>query len=553
MSQISNKASANLRVVSFNINGANTVVHYHPWNGKNFCQIFQTLQGDVITLQELKLQSKDLEKSLHLDKLNKRYHSFISLPKQKKGYSGVGLFIRIPSDDESEAVRKALCVIKAEEGITGFLACNKSKNYIASENCIGGYPLDCIDEDSCENETTSEKWALELDSQGRCVVVELNFDIVIIALYCPANSMGTDEGDRIRTSFIRYVTERARNLEKAGKHVLVMGDINIARDLIDRDDYLTEWTKDSRTGQNCDGRDLEQANWQKVVDFRNLTPARRHLNSCVYDEYFYGSCQANKVDCVVPVTATMHDLIREKQARRLKLYTVWNTLKNNRPFNIGSRIDLILTTNGLTEYCSEADIWNFLYGSDHCPVYADFNIAQFSSKWGKPVHEERFVSHKDKTHKMEVKKKFGLSHLSGSGITGFFTRSATPKSESEPTKRRKIDYKSRKPQNQSIENFFNQEQPGNSEQDESKCVKMPKIDAMAFQDLLSKKKDKPLCLHNEPCVLRTSSRDNENRGKKFWSCARQYSKPEDHHINSKETLEIVEKSCRCDFFKWVSR
>uniref|UniRef100_A0A8H7MYC6 GRF-type domain-containing protein n=1 Tax=Bionectria ochroleuca TaxID=29856 RepID=A0A8H7MYC6_BIOOC len=49
--------------------------------------------------------------------------------------------------------------------------------------------------------------------------------------------------------------------------------------------------------------------------------------------------------------------------------TCWDTKKNTRPANFGSRIDYVLCTNGVKSWAEYADIQEGLMGSDHCPVF----------------------------------------------------------------------------------------------------------------------------------------------------------------------------------------
>lgn len=189
----SHDTDTTLRLVSFNINGYKTLNHYHPWNElSTLAEKFHYLQADVITLQELKLQKSDITRSLASVE---GYHSFITVSKGKLGYSGVGVFVR---NDRPNVFK----VIKAEEGITGYLNVNGQgtqtyRKVFQSEGpdglAIGGYT----------DNLTDWKQALKLDNEGRCIVVELNINLVIISLYCPANSMATEEEKRKDVCFCK--------------------------------------------------------------------------------------------------------------------------------------------------------------------------------------------------------------------------------------------------------------------------------------------------------------------------------------------------------------
>ena len=49
--------------------------------------------------------------------------------------------------------------------------------------------------------------------------------------------------------------------------------------------------------------------------------------------------------------------------------TCWDTRRNTRPANNGSRIDYVLCSDGIKGWFTAADIQEGLMGSDHCPVY----------------------------------------------------------------------------------------------------------------------------------------------------------------------------------------
>jgi AP endonuclease-2 len=52
------------------------------------------------------------------------------------------------------------------------------------------------------------------------------------------------------------------------------------------------------------------------------------------------------------------------------MYTCWETRKNARPGNFGSRIDYVLCSSGIKDWFIDSNIQEGLLGSDHCPVYA---------------------------------------------------------------------------------------------------------------------------------------------------------------------------------------
>ncbi|CAI5757346.1 unnamed protein product [Candida verbasci] len=343
LKSIKSKELGDTRFITFNVNGLKTLFNYHPWNKFNsdLNEIFKSLQSDIITLQELKLTESSLSSLKDIGHL-KDYKSFISLPSLKKGYSGVGLF-----------VKNNIGVIKAEEGITGHLANKKGVSYRAN-NGIGGYP------------NVLEEEGIYIDSQGRCVIIELVDNSIIFALYCPANSSGTEDGEEYRIRFLSLLLERCQNLYKLGKEVVVMGDINVAIDLIDSAEGIKGRLMSNLITQS--DNNFEIINYEECCKFKESTPARKLMNKYVIRTLWQDISEKEEGE------QFLYDTTRFIQGRRMKMYTVWNTIKNSRSINFGSRIDLILATEKLIGNVTHSDIMQNVQGSDHCPVYTDFKL-----------------------------------------------------------------------------------------------------------------------------------------------------------------------------------
>lgn len=129
--------------------------------------MFDTLEADIVIMQEIKIQRKDLQDDMVLIP---GWDVFFSFPKHKKGYSGVAIYTK--SD---------FCVpIRAEEGITGVLTpsnCSTSFRDLPIEQQIGGYPTSSQLSDFSLDAST-------LDSEGRCVIIEFPAFILMYILSC---------------------------------------------------------------------------------------------------------------------------------------------------------------------------------------------------------------------------------------------------------------------------------------------------------------------------------------------------------------------------------
>ncbi|KAI4911557.1 hypothetical protein J4E90_006373 [Alternaria incomplexa] len=319
-----------VRITTWNVNGIRNPFGYKPWsNTRTFNAMFDILEADIVIMQELKIQRKDLTDDMVLVP---GWDCYFSLPKHKKGYSGVGIY-----------TRQSICApIRAEEGVLGALCppgSTTSYRNLPESASIGGYlsaaqmahlPPD-LDADS-------------LDSEGRCLVLEFPA-FVLFGVYSPANSNGLRDGFRI--GFLTALETRIRNLTKMGKHVILTGDLNVSRDTIDT----------ARAEENMLSQGMTHAEYLS-------TPNRRIFNQLLFNGMVPGQRDEGREEPV------LYDLCREFHPDREGMFTHWEQKINARPGNFGSRIDFILCSIAIKDWFKEANIQEGLMGSDHCPVYA---------------------------------------------------------------------------------------------------------------------------------------------------------------------------------------
>ncbi|KAF3768415.1 hypothetical protein M406DRAFT_107430, partial [Cryphonectria parasitica EP155] len=316
-----------LRVTTWNVNGIRNPFGYAPWNQKrSFQAMFDILEADIVIMQEAKIQRKDLTDDMVLVT---GWDVFFSLPRDKKGYSGVAIYTR----------NAKCCPIRAEEGITGVLCPPKSTTRfrdLPEDQQIGGYPredqlLGIVDEAT-------------LDSEGRTVILEFPA-FVLIGVYVPATRDDTRTDFRI--GFLTALDARIRNLAAMGKQVILAGDLNIIRTDIDTAGCADQLRKEGMT----------------LDDFLS-TPSRRLFNQLLFEGQVVGQRDQGREQPV------LWDMTRAFHPDRQGMFTCWETKKNARPGNFGSRIDYILCTAGMKDWFEDANIQEGLLGSDHCPVFA---------------------------------------------------------------------------------------------------------------------------------------------------------------------------------------
>ncbi|KAA8917372.1 hypothetical protein TRICI_000484 [Trichomonascus ciferrii] len=496
-------------MVSFNVCGIKNVLNYMPWcQNKTFEFMFESLDADVICLQETKIQAQDLTEEMVLVS---GYDAYFTFPDSKRGYSGVAMY-----------VKKGIRTLKAEEGLTGWL---ESKDYkgvtyrdLLPSQSIGGYPT-----------SIDKNRGIKIDGEGRAIILELEA-AVIIGLYCPASS--TEEREEYRSSFFESLDLRVKNLIKY-KPVVVMGDLNIARELIDSADGRQTLYREGRVVPAADGREFININRDIMEEWKKSTYSRTMLNSWVDD--------MGMVDCC-----------RIKHPRRLGMYTCWNLKLGARAGNFGSRIDYIFSTRDLE--CTNSDILSHLLGSDHCPVFADFTITSLYENEDRISNPPRLSA----SYFGRFRNKRTIHSLFASSSEQ--KRSTTNVSSENTQKRPKIQTKpingsgaqtdgvsSRKKgssKQQKIYSFF--EKPGPDPESKTReapfgispqvhgeknirslSVMDPKDRSIPLQNNVDRWKHiftpppPPRCkVHNEPCKMMTTKKNGINRGRSFWVCSR---------------------------------
>jgi len=313
-----------------NVNGIRNPFSYPPWNAsRSFPAMFDILESDIVVMQELKIQRKDLRDDMvMLD----GWDCYFSLPKHKKGYSGVGIY-----------TRNATCApIRAEEGLLGVLPSPSGTPYrdLPEEQSIGGYPSDYqIGELGVD--------AALLDAEGRCLILEFPA-FVLLGVYSPANSNGLR--DDFRYGFVCALDCRIRNLTRRGKRVVLVGDLNVSRHELDTASSADDMRKNGITHE----------------DYIS-TPNRRIFNQLLVGGEVVGERDEGRENGV------LWDTTRGFHPTRAGMYTHWEQKINARPGNFGSRIDFVLVAQNMQSWIKDANIQEGLLGSDHCPVFADFH------------------------------------------------------------------------------------------------------------------------------------------------------------------------------------
>ncbi|TYZ51968.1 hypothetical protein PybrP1_009065 [[Pythium] brassicae (nom. inval.)] len=524
-----------LRVMTWNINGLRAVLQREK---TKLAAMLEDLDADVVCFQETKLTRSELDEELVRVE---GFDAFYSFCRVRGGYSGVVTFVRtgIPTP-------------RAEEGLTGAWKTETSVGHVGDLH-----------------REFEPKLVSELEAEGRCVITD-HEAFVLLNVYCPA--VRNSERLEFKLAFHQLLQDRVRALQRAGKFVVVVGDINIAHREID----------------HCEPSASEE------LAFGDH-PCRRWMDAVLYDvDVRRDSLQGIPLDEREP--GRLVDSFRYFHPLEAKAYTCWNTKTGARQTNFGTRIDYILVdpelmSSSVTDCVLQPD----RLGSDHCPVVLS-GIVQLTAADARrrttPVAAlcaRNFVEFAGK--QQDIKAFFpsreqllgavgaippGTSDCTSSAklfssvaatATTAVTVSSTP-----PRLRKRVVGKpsgsSSKPSQPSIRSFF-----GQSATPKAAAAVGPLVASQALQPLasgdesdvdveqllqgLERKRHAaqerqlewrrvlsgepprtPLCFCQQPTVLRTVLKSNDNWGRKFFVC-------------TKPAGEKGHPDARCEFFQWA--
>lgn len=288
-----------LSLFSWNINGLRAAVQ------KGFLKWLELQTPDVLGIQEVRAGEEQL--SPEMTKPAGFDSHFVAAT--RKGYSGVGLYSRLPTRFQTVSLDGA--ALFGSQEVTMF----------------------------------SEPF----DSEGRVQLAECGA-LMIVNAYFPNGNGNARDNSRVPYKLEFY--ERLRGfLEpefQKGRPIVVMGDWNTAHRPID----LARPKQNSKTSgflpEECDVMDRwMRAGW--IDTFRKFVPAP-------------------DPDAVVKETKRKDEAPTTVFPEGGGHYTWWSQRFGVRAKNIGWRIDYILASPGAEKYLLDAKIHPDVFGSDHCPI-----------------------------------------------------------------------------------------------------------------------------------------------------------------------------------------
>lgn len=548
-----------MRITTWNVNGLRKLTP--------LSNTFQTLQSDIICIQETRVSSLDNSDAESLVFVP-GFYSFYSVCRTRGGYSGVATFCAKPIstpivasnaiDDDAGGV-----IIPSQGPCTFGSGCD----------CLGaGYDKSTLD---------------AVRDEGRFILTD-HVHFVLINVYVPATSIPLRAAFKL--SFLHALNAKISALTAAGRRVILVGDFNICPTRIDSAE-----------------RRLLPANleWDR-------RPARRWL-----------------FNLLSPPNGPLIDSFRLSYPARTDAYTCWSESTQARKTNYGVRIDLILVDRDIVKSDSpQTEIWQHIIGSDHCPVslklYNDcynspvathpppFCAHLLSSFTKRQQSIRRYFSKSNATHASTKPSDIGPKTLKKEGLRStvnnvecaetqpltkrsalpnFLGLSAPGKSIVKPKIKRagsgttradrRVQHKKMHANKKGLSYFHgfeqwrstnanpsgdetctktasfssedaksSQNEPPNSDGCDQKITSAPLLQTQMRQDstksgsnsklqwrkLLCGPKKAPMCHHGQRCVLKTVAKSGENKGRTFYSCS--YPHGIGPHTN-------------CNFFQWA--
>ena len=302
---------APMRLISWNVNGLRAVLK------KDFQAIFDEFGADVFALQETKLQAGQVELDLP------GYHQYWSYA-QKKGYSGTAVFCK----------QEPLRVLHG----------------LGSEH---------------------------LDAEGRIVAVEFD-QFWFVCVYTPNAQDGLARIDH-RMEWDDAFRDFCKGLEEG---VLPAG---VPVEFIRAQDPLAQEANASREtrldaaagvefaltmpGEIADPKPVVMCGDFNVahneIDLKNPGPNRGNA----------GFSDEERGKFTQLVEAGFVDTFRALHPDAVGAYSWWSYRFNARANNAGWRIDYFLVSEALRERVGSASIYAEVFGSDHCPVGLELDLA----------------------------------------------------------------------------------------------------------------------------------------------------------------------------------
>jgi exodeoxyribonuclease III len=288
---------------TWNVNGIRAI------SKKGFLEWFQATKPDVLGVQEIKADDEKMSEWWEavsgrtvVNQTDDLFGAEIiesAKKKSKSDFSNSGIF------DDYEIIWHACSIKKGYSGTAIFYRKDK-------------FP---------DAKVGAGLGVQKFDEEGRITILE-NTNFVLINGYYPQG--GRDGRIPFKLEFYQEVLVKVKEYQKAGKKVMLCGDLNTTVGDIDL----------ARPKENVKTTGCLPEERKVLEDLKqsNLLDAFRHFYPNEPDQYSY-----------------------------------WDQITRARDRNVGWRIDYFLVDTGLEKCLKECKMHQDVFGSDHCPVSISLN------------------------------------------------------------------------------------------------------------------------------------------------------------------------------------
>lgn len=247
----------------------------------------------------------------------------------------------------------------------------------------------------CHGKTDKLEEFSEFEGDGRFILTKHgNFDI--LNCYFPFVSeteyRSNDEKDKIKSrKAMKFYYSVGQYLQRHPNTILV-GDFNAVYNLQDSYLYFKEATRikekqiEIEKNDNIETKLIKEniKSGSNISD--DIAKNGRYVNPIVSSTelpYFFKNMKyLNIYFFELPNREWLYKLVNQAKfidsfrlfSNQNQIYTCWNQILNFRKVNLGTRIDLILVPDKLKYFVINSHVLSDEYGSDHCPVFADFDM-----------------------------------------------------------------------------------------------------------------------------------------------------------------------------------
>ncbi|KAM0680934.1 hypothetical protein GINT2_000716 [Glugoides intestinalis] len=327
-----------MRIVSFNVNGLRALDKKTGNDFNSFC--LTQLKADILCLQEIKGSESSLSK----------YHSL-------KDYQTFSTFHKNGRHGVSTLVRKTLFCEKSEEIAFGRILKTYHGNFVIY-NCYMPYYDESKEGDKTEIIKVYDSLLQCLDSRRVVICGDMNATYNVLDHYQFSEELET----------LMVIKEWMPH-----DKLVVQYEIGDGKETTKMLDKKKLWKAIEETAEEF----LDYDQLKEKVE--KINPRREELAFHFFtikalEEYFFDVYQRAWMKTLAASYVDTFRLFNKE----LTQYTCWNVLMNMRAVNLGTRIDYVLCSDDIE--CASSGIMPEIKGSDHCPVFADFNLEVFEDE-----------------------------------------------------------------------------------------------------------------------------------------------------------------------------